>query len=156
MNAVIRCGCFMAMFLVAATQCLADPVKKATHESIMQDFLKTMNNGTDCLANIKDKATTEKATAILKQETERLKVMTKDAEALGPPSKEENKRLTMKYEKDIQTAGTKFTEQCNKLPAFLKTLNLPPETQQALGQGLISYGTEMTAFGKAMGKWEAK
>src|SRR5262249_43997519 len=149
---VIRCGCFVAMFLASVSLAQADPVK-ATHESIMQDFLKTLNNGHDCIAAIKDAATAENATATLKKEAERLKVMTKDANALGAPSKEENKRLTAKYEKDIQAAGKKFTEQCNKLPAYLKTLNLPPATQMGLGQALITYGTEMMEFGKAMGKW---
>lgn len=154
MSALVRFGCLVGMLSVSL--CLADAPKKATHESVLQDFLKALTNGTDCLANVKDKATAEKAAATLKQEIERLKVMAKDAAALGPPSKEENNRLAMKYDKDIQAAQKKLGDQWNKFKAGLKTLNLPDESRMGLVKAMQAYGAEMRGFGKALIKWEAK
>jgi len=81
------------------------------HEKVMVDMLDCMEEVTEVLAGVTDKASAEAAKPKLEAFGERMKGIQKDMEEVGEPDKEKEEALKEKYEKRMKEVMGKFMKE---------------------------------------------
>jgi len=119
-----------------------------SHATVIESLIKLMNDASDSVGKISDKATAEKATDDLKKQTETLKKLKVDADKLGPPTADQAKEVETKFKDKMGEAGKRIQKEMTAIPQ--KIMALPMETQLGLGNALKDWGAAMQAVGKAI------
>jgi ABC-type phosphate transport system auxiliary subunit len=140
----------VALFVAAGT-IQAQP--KTTHESVVKDFIKIMEDATAGLNGIKDKASLEKATKLLKDQTDQLNKMTEEGKKLDKPSDTVKKDLDAKYGKKAEALGGDFAKAAFGVADKLTKLDAPQADKDALLKNMEGWGKAMEGLAKVLDGW---
>lgn len=87
----------MLQTLLFSVAVYAAPAAADAHEELLKDILKVITEVCDVMDKVKDKATAEQNKAKLKELAARMDELRKQAEKLGPPGAELQKKLAEEY-----------------------------------------------------------
>jgi outer membrane murein-binding lipoprotein Lpp len=104
-----------------------------SHDDVMKDSVAKMNEMTDVMKSVTDKASAHAAAPKLKQISTDMKSLKAREDKLGKPSDAEKKQLEEKYKKDLETAMGNFMKET------FRVAMLGPDVQAELQDSMKSF-----------------
>jgi len=143
----------LAIVALLAAVSVGHAQPQATHESIIKEFVKIMEDATAGLNGVKDKATLDKASKLLKDQTAQLDRMTKDGKKLEKPTKEVRDELDKKYGKKAEALGEQFAKAAFGVVGKLGGLDVPETEKNAFLKSMENWGKSMENLAKVLTDW---